>query len=215
MPRLLETGYAKVQFFQPQPGFWDHAGRVDGPPHVPPQRTYVGQMGLKEDFCDSDCDRRQGTPGFWFLVRFNGPIRLWRGGTWQEAPAGSTVLWAPGQRHRYGTEPGRTIHHDYLFVRGRSVDALTRSLALPTDQLLAGVAPEPFAAHLHALIQELLREVPNELIVDHGVRNLLLTVAGAGQRPEPGDARLHFIRRRLEIEFAQCHTLASLARRST
>src|SRR5690242_3847013 len=107
--------YPKVQFFRPdeltsqkRPGFGHD--------------LHIFQTGLREEFSADDCDRPHGTPRYYFLVRFDHPTRIWDGQRMVESPAGSTVLWAPGVRQRYGVVGGQMITHSYVFVRGRAVE---------------------------------------------------------------------------------------------
>jgi AraC family transcriptional regulator of arabinose operon len=211
MPRPLELTYPRVECFQPQAGFWDRIQRAQRVAPASCERLRIGQMGLRERFSAGDCDRCQGTPGYWFIVRFNGPVRLWRGEAWMDAAAGTTVLWAPGQRHRYGVGPGGAIDHAYVFASGRRIAALIGTLKLGADQPLAGVASEPFSAHLHALIQESLRHQPDELILESTLANLLMTIARDTKHPVRDDERMLLVRRLLETGVSRQHSLASLA----
>jgi AraC-like DNA-binding protein len=139
-------------------------------------------------------------------------MRIWMNSGWVETPGGSTVLWTPGARHRYGVVSG-LVGHTYVFVHGAAIGPLLRSLQLPVNQIVAGISADTFERHVFAIVQECLRPQAQDVVLENCVANLLHTIAAelatSGQRG--ADPRLLAVKRTLDLEFYRPQSLKRLS----
>jgi AraC family transcriptional regulator of arabinose operon len=202
--------YPKVQFFRPEGGMFEHHSKA----LRPGPQLHIFQTGLREEFSAEDCDRPLGTPHYYFFVHFDHAMRIWDGERMVEASPGSTLLWAPGFRQRYGAIGGQVITHSYIFARGRVVDSMVRTLRLPLNRILSGVNAASFETHIFPLVSEYMRAAVQPAIIENCVSNLLHSIASDLARSDVSraDQRLLDIKRRLELDPAGRHRLTDLAK---
>lgn len=169
-------------------------------------------LGLDEPFpARQVCDRRTGTAG-WFLCRFHDRARIAFDGRLRRQPAGTTVLWAPGQRHYYASS-ARPFSHSYVFVAGPSADRLARACGAATNRPLAGVDRGALDYYIYGLIVERLggRSADSE-VIENLLANLLALVGRSYRgQADPVDPRVARVKRMLDRHFDRPFALADLA----
>jgi len=175
----------------------------------------LDNFGLREPYAsDGITDRFYGSPEY-FVCHFHDPVLIDFGRGLEPQPAGTTVVWEPGQRHHYGKFE-RDFLHSYLFVGGRAVDRIVKELRLDTAIPLLGVDGHAFDCGVYRILLERLhRRGPDLALLADCVALLLRSVAhDLGRDDRPGDTRIEELRHYLETNYSGKHSLEGLASRA-
>ena len=160
-------------------------------------------------------DRPAGTSDYLFML-FYDPVELLVDGNRQTWPPRTLMMWAPGQRHRYGNVD-RVWRHTWVHCDGSSVRRLLRVLQLPIGKPIADVDPAGAERYLLALYEELSGPfAPDEAIAQNHLENWLRDVARRRTseriRSGPPETLLR-LRTYLEMHHAERIRLRELAER--
>lgn len=175
----------------------------------------LDNFGLGEPYTsDGVTDRVYGSPEY-FVCHFHDPVLIDFGRGLEPQQAGTTVMWAPGQRHHYGKHE-TDFNHSYLFVGGRTVDRTVRELRLDTAVPLLGVDGHTFDCGVYRILLERLhRRGPDLALLADCVTLLLRSIAhDLGRDDRPGDTRIEELRHYLETNYSRQHSLDDLAART-
>lgn len=169
-------------------------------------------IGIREKMPKCRVDRPEGTGDFLFML-FYGPVEIRVDGVWRDEGGPVLVLWAPENGHGYGNRR-RGFCHSWLHCGGTWPGQLLQRLHLPLCTPLPGTDPARWEACLTALYEEATRPpVPDEVIACNLLENWLRDLARQrqGRAVHAAPERLRRVKQLIETQFAQPHSLRSLA----
>jgi AraC-like DNA-binding protein len=189
-------------FFQPYP--------IDTP------ALTVRGIGLQEVMPPCMIDRARGTVDHLIMYFYQ---ETWASGSdgHRLRPAGSLVVWPPGQAHRYGVRADRPWSHSWVHCDGTLVRRTLKRAGVPVNQVVTLSDPGVVERWLEELLDETAGAYPVEpILVMNIMENGLLRLGRAlHDRPAASPpAVLLDIREHLERHFTQTVRLSDLARRA-
>lgn len=157
-------------------------------------------------------DRPRGT-GDWLIMYF--PASCWVMG--ETAPAGSLVIWSPGDYQLYGNDqPGWT--HSWMHCDGPALPRLLKQANLSTNTILSNLPEKHWVETLTTVFDELQHHdaYSNRIIMNLMANSLLMF----GRHAHPTMDHEHLtitlqdVRRQLEMEYDQPVSLEELAKQT-
>lgn len=170
---------------------------------------FIRGIGIEEEMRPGLIDRPIGT-GDWLIMYFHSQCQIMD----QQAPAGSLIIWKPGDHQKYG-KLSTHWQHSWMHCEGSILQRWLKQTHLPTQTILPALPCETWDRTLSQIFEELgQHDRFASRIIFNLMQNALLTFgrhahspAQTTDIPEP----LLVVRRMLETNFAQPFDLAELA----
>lgn len=173
---------------------------------------FIRGIGIQERMRPGIIDRPRGT-GDWLIMYFHVACQILE----QKAPAGSLVIWEPGDYQKYGSyTPGWS--HSWMHCEGTALARWLKQAHLPTNTILPNLPEAHWVQMLESVFEEIQKHdaYANRIILNL-VHNSLLQFGRLARPASDDDStgdNLQHIRRQLEIDFDQPVSLEELAQQS-
>lgn len=145
-------------------------------PTLPGRKFRVNGIGLQERMPPCVGHRPNGRPDYLFMV-FYDPVHVLGVDGFLPRPAGSLVIWAPGQAQRYG-RPDREWTHSWIHVAGGTVARLLERSRVPTNTVFPVAGPaDKYLFDIHAELTT--HAAPDTTVVLNCLENWIREIARA------------------------------------
>ena len=184
-------------------------------PPLKGRNLLVNGIGLHEPMAKRSVIHRPHGTGDFLIMLFQTPAQAGVSPAIPVNPAGTMIIWKPGDRHFYG-HPTRGFLHSWIHCDGPLVRGLLESSEIPTGRAFPIATPDGFLRFLQDMHRELTTHaLPDEIIaanlMENWLRDLARSSHGLGTQI-PG--RIHAVREYIDTHYAEPLSLEILATRA-